>query len=127
VTAKTLFVLLLLCCSLGCTTQLPKPVASQSLNPFSPATPEQVEAAKQRIHLLRANMTEEQLFATLGLSNCYGHTHADAGGTVSRFWISYTLRTSDALNVVRDLRDRQNSKLLSVSLDGVTWSPDENN
>lgn len=118
---QTLLPLLLICCSLGCTTQSPKPVASQPFDPINPATPAQLETAKQRLPLLRADMTDEQVFATLGLSNCYERCFAESGGPRRRFWVSYTLRNGRALHVVRELTGPQKSTLRSVSLDKASW------
>jgi uncharacterized protein YceK len=119
-------VLLLLACVLsGCATTPQKTAAPKASDPINPATPEQLETAKQRIHLLRPDMTDEQVFATLGLVGCYGHCFADAGGPFSHFWVSYTLRNGRDLHIVRNVTGAHESTLRSVSVDGVIWKPDE--
>ncbi len=122
---RALFALLLVCCWLGCRTQPPTPVASRPSDPINPATPEQLEQAKQRIHLLRAVMTDEQVFATLSLSSCYGRCFANAGGSTSHLWVSYTLRNGHALHVVHDATKPGAITLRSVSLDQAIWKRDE--
>ncbi len=117
--------LLLVCVFLGCRTHPQKAAAPEAFDPINPATPEQLETAKQRIHLLRADMTDEQAFATLGLGNCYGHCFAHAGGPSSACWVSYTLRNGRDLHTVRNFTGPHESTLRSVSVDGVTWRPDE--
>ena len=122
---RTLILSLLICCSLGCKTQPQKTGASQSLHPINRVTPEQLATAKYRIHLIQAGMTDGEVFATLGLSGCYGRCFANAGGGFSHFWVSYTLPNGHALFVIHDFTGPQVRGLRSVSLDGESWTRDE--
>ena len=70
-------------------------------------------------------MTDEQVFATLGLSSCYGRCFAITGGPLNHFWVSYTLRNGHQLHVVREVLEPQKSALRSVSLDEASWKRDE--
>jgi hypothetical protein len=119
---RLLLPLLLICSSLGCRTHPPETVTLEPSDPINPVTVEQLQTAKQRIHLVRADMTDEQLFASLGISSCYGRCIALAGGPFSHSWVSYTLRNGHALHVVRNITGPQQSTLRSVDLDGVRWT-----
>jgi hypothetical protein len=124
------FPLLLACALLGCATHPQKPAAAKAFDPINPATPEQLETAKQRIHLLRADMTDEQVFATLGLGDCYGRCFANGGGPLSHAWVSYHLRSPrSGLHIVHEIKLTvpRKTTLRCVTLDEVSWRRDEKN
>ena len=127
---RLVFALLLACCLSGCRAQHPKPAPQQPFDPLNPVTPEQLETAKERIHLLRADMTDQQVFATLGLSSCYERCFANAGGSSSHAWVSYHLRSPrHALHIVHEIKLTvpRKTTLRSVTLDEVSWRRDEKN
>jgi hypothetical protein len=121
---KTIIPLLLLCCTLGCRAQPTKISASQHFDLKNPASLEQVEAARQRINLVRADMTDEQVFTILGLSDCYSDCGPALNGTTNAYCISYQLRVGHQLDVWHEGLEKP--KLISVSLDGTIWRRDEN-
>src|SRR5208282_387155 len=116
---RTLIPLLLVGLLLGC--EHPKPVAFQGSDEDSRATPKQVAQAKQRLHLLRSDMTDEQAFATIGVANCYSNSPAMMGGAPDSPWVLYQLRTNVWLCLGRETI----SKLSKANLDDTIWDSDE--
>jgi len=116
--------LALLCCLVGC--KKPTDVGEESLlnKVLNPATTEQVEQAKQRMHLLRSDMTHEQVFTALGLESCYTNCYGNASGG-SVFRVSYQLRSGHVLQFAGVWTETGKSKLIYASLDDVSWRGDE--
>jgi hypothetical protein len=106
--------LILTCFLLGCATHPQKVPAPKTSDLFNVAAPAQLETAKQRIHLLRAEMTDQQVFATLGLSNCYGRCLAHGNDLCA----SYVLRSGRVLGIMRDWEGPHAGTIRSVSVDG---------
>lgn len=92
-------------------------------HPMSPPTQEQLELARQRLPLLKTEMTDEQVFATLGLARWYGLCPTYSGGSNGIFWASYTLRNGRLLHIVNEWSGT-NAALRTVSLDGAIWKRD---
>jgi hypothetical protein len=92
-------------------------------HPISPPTQEQLELARQRLPLLKTEMTDAQVFATLGLSRWYGLCPTSEGGSNGIFWGSYTLRKGRLLHIVSEWNGT-NAALRTVSLDGAIWKRD---
>ena len=113
---RNLMLLLLGCCFAGCTT---------TTRYVGPAMPEQIETAKQRMKLLRAGMTEKQVFDKLGLSDCYERCFNVAGGSPQNPYISYFLSDGHGLTIQHDGIDSTKNTVASVSLDDVRWSRQE--
>jgi len=118
--------LLLICGLFGCATPPPKHVASPPFDISNLVTPDQLEQARHRLRLLKADMTREQVFATLGLSDCYGRCLVEAGGPPGRFWVSYTLRSDHHLVLISELLPSRQIVLRSVTLDNARWDDPEN-
>ena len=114
---------LIACASLGCRAPAQKATPPKALAPVHHITPQQLERAKQRIHLLRVDMTDEQVFDTLGIADC--RFLASASGPFSYFSVWYPLGDGATLQIVRNLINPHESTLRNVSLNGVTWTPDE--
>lgn len=112
---------LLLCAVLGCNAPPHPSVASKPQSPFGPATQEQIAEAKHKMHLLREDMTDEQILVTLGLHERWGVGHG--GGPAERTWSTYDLFNGHILRIVRKV-DWPKTAAYSVSLDEARWSPD---
>ena len=119
-TAKKIVVpLLLISLALGCRTPLPGEVAWRGSGPDHTATAEEIAEAKQRIHLVRPDMTAEQVFVTLRLSHCYAY--GTGGGPTERFRMSYDMHNGHVLQVVHDCTIGRKVRLTGVSLDAAAW------
>jgi len=96
-------------------------------------TPGQIEKAKQRLHLLRPDMTGQQMRSTLGLKDswfCFGRS----GGPTSHYWTIEDMWGGHRLYMITTVKSKQLSgktvqsyPLESVNLDGATWTADDNN
>ncbi len=92
-----------LVCIAGCATQSAKHVILPP--PDDCATPAQIEHAKQQLRFVKADMTDEQVFETLGLWDLDKEALAGyADGSPSRFVISWVLdRRGHTLKLVEEL------------------------
>lgn len=107
--------------------QLLAPAVSQASTLTDAPTPKQIAQANQRLHLLKADMTDEQVFSTLGLTNCW--RTGMGGGPLSNHWTSYEMRDGHVLNLIHRATSETPTStgvnrtwsLVSVSLDGVAW------
>jgi hypothetical protein len=120
-----MFILLLLLFSIaGCAG--PRAADSSSRgNAFRPATDHELVYAEQHISLLQTDMTNDELFAVLGLSR-FRKEATLSGGPRNHLWTYYTLRRNPALNLIvyRDYTASSGTgKLLSVSIGpaGASW------
>ena len=89
---------------------------------------ETLKQAKQRFPLLRPDMTETQVFTTLGLASYYAGGAVMGGGPRSAYWDEYELPGGHKLILTTDFTDASagstvlsHTSLVSVSLDGATW------
>jgi hypothetical protein len=85
-----------------------------------------IKIAKERLHLLQPDMSIEKVITTLGLSNyCWD---AESGGPNNHFWTTCRMGNGYNLYFISTVTYRSTNmpakwKLLSVSLDGETWKP----
>ena len=71
-------------------------------------------------------MTNEQVFATLGLSDQYDNAWGRGGGPDFLFHTSYSFMSGLSLSIVRDYSVKgEKNGLLSVHFDGASWKRDE--
>ncbi len=68
-------------------------------------------------------MTDDQVFATLGLSRCYAF--ANGHGPRERFSLSYNMGNGHGLVIVHNCIGSSAITLTSVALEDATWKPDE--
>jgi hypothetical protein len=86
----------------------------------------QIHLAKERFHLLRADMDGKQVIATLGLSNrC---SYLKGGGSKTQPWDTLDLGGGHYLYSVYSVSPKSEGvprkwTLLSVSLDDTKWIP----
>ncbi len=79
--------------------------------------------AKQRLHLLKADMTEEQVFATLGLANYWRSWCTHGGGSNTDYWYSYAV-PGHVLLLAWDRSVPGKRTLRWVRLDEAFWERD---
>jgi hypothetical protein len=84
---------------------------------------QEVHGAERKMSLLRADMSEEQIFQTLGLGSyrerwLHG---AHAGGTSSALGVHYYLRKDCYLTLVFDCSDLQRHVLTYARLGDTRW------
>ena len=78
-----------------------------------PATSEQVIAAKERLHLLTPDMSDEVVFRTLGLPQALGY---ESGGMASWLWTHYSLRPDCTMTIARSFTVPRTNALREVRL-----------
>ena len=100
-------------------------MADQHWDYINPVSVAELEQAKQRLHLLRADMSPEEVFTALGLKGYYGRCFAVANGGGGG-WVSYTLRNGRVLHLVYGGFLPARHRLVSVSVDGVERKFDDN-
>jgi hypothetical protein len=109
--------------AVGCRTPLPLQVAWAGFGADHTATAEDIARAEQRINSLKPDMTDEQVFAALGLTHCYAY--ATGQGPASRFLVSYDLLNGHGLDIVHDCTVPPSARVASVSLGDAIWKRDE--
>jgi hypothetical protein len=117
--------LLLVSLALGCRTPPAGEVAWRGFGADHTATAAEIAQAKQRIHLVRPDMADQQVLVILGLSHCCAY--GTGGGPTDRFRMSYDMLNGHVLQVVHDCTVRRRVMLTSVSLDGAVWKRDAAN
>jgi hypothetical protein len=112
----------------GCTSQPSAPVAAKVSSQPNEPTPQEIERVKQRLHLLRPEMTEQQMRSTLGIKDSWVWL-GEGGGPRSYYWMRGTTLNGHTLVTIRGVVTKQisgktvlTSTLISVSLDGETWT-----
>lgn len=121
---RTFTLLLLLFSIAGCTGPRTADPSSRG-NAVSPATDQELVYAQLHISLLQTDMTNDEMFAVLGLSR-FRKEATLSGGPRNHLWTYYTLRRNPALNLIvyrDDTAPSGTGKLLSVSIGpaGASW------
>jgi hypothetical protein len=122
-----MLLVLALCSVAGCMTRPTEQATWQPIDFVNVASVKQLEVAKGRIGMVGAHMTDQQVFAILGLENCFDRSLDYSGGSAHSFCRSYILRSERILRIVRDFTAPQEGVIRSVSLDDVIWRGDGNN
>jgi hypothetical protein len=108
---------------MGCAHSQLSRLHTQNEQLFSPVTSQELENAKQHLHLLQAYMTDEEVFHILGLSR-FQREASISGGSSSYRYTYYMLRRDPPLNLIlyHDYTSHPGTKVLAnVEFDGASW------
>jgi hypothetical protein len=120
---RTLILLLFLASVTGCARSQSSRFRSPSDQVFSPVTAQELEYAKQRLHLLRPDMSDKEVFHALRLSRFQREVTVSEGPSNYR-WTGYALRRDPPSTLVlyHDYTSPPGTrKLANVEFDGVSW------
>jgi hypothetical protein len=118
---QKIILLLVLSSIMGCARSQSSHRPLPSAPVYSTITTQEIEYAKQHIPLLQPDMSDAEVFSTLGLSR-FQIDIGIGGGPTNYHWMGYALLTNPRLGItiIRDYTAGA-SKLANVEFEGVSW------